>query len=189
MKRNLFSTICALLVFVTGFSQSKLDQNTKKADSKKENIVASNGNLTKKQVKELRKKHAKYLAASPFKNILKMSKDERKANGLPPNKYMEQEWENTMNPATGRPTTENLRLLRDKLVKERADALATGRTPGDASDNNWVERGPNNVGGRTRAIMYDPNDASYNTVIAGGVSGEVYGKIQIFQVPHLHGQE
>ena len=25
---------------------------------------------------------------------------------------------------------------------------------------NWTEHGPNNVGGRSRAIMFDPNDAT-----------------------------
>ncbi len=179
MKRNLLSTILALLVFVTGFSQTKLEQDAKNSKGKKENIVASNGNLTKKQVKALRKKHAKFLANSPYKKTMLMPKSERKANGLPPNKYMEQEWELTMDPAKGRPTTENLRSLRESLEKERADMLATGRTPGDASDNNWAERGPTNVGGRTRAIMFDPNDPTFNTVIAGGVSGGLWKNTNI----------
>lgn len=39
---------------------------------------------------------------------------------------------------------------------------------------NWEERGPNNVGGRTRAIMYDPNDAQKKRVFAGGVGGGLW---------------
>ncbi|WP_338814546.1 T9SS type A sorting domain-containing protein [Bernardetia sp. Wsw4-3y2] len=39
---------------------------------------------------------------------------------------------------------------------------------------NWVERGPNNVGGRTRAIMYDPNDVTGKKVWAGGVGGGLW---------------
>jgi len=46
--------------------------------------------------------------------------------------------------------------------------------PGDAADNPWIERGPNNVGGRTRAILFDPNDASNKRVFAGGVSGGLW---------------
>jgi len=40
--------------------------------------------------------------------------------------------------------------------------------------NEWVERGPNNVGGRTRMVMYDPNDATHKRVFAGGVSGGLW---------------
>lgn len=41
-------------------------------------------------------------------------------------------------------------------------------------DVNWNERGPDNVGGRTRAIMYDPNDASGKKVWAGGIAGGLW---------------
>ncbi|HEY4111824.1 T9SS type A sorting domain-containing protein [Puia sp.] len=38
----------------------------------------------------------------------------------------------------------------------------------------WTERGPNNIGGRCRAILVDLSDASGNTVIAGSVSGGLW---------------
>ena len=38
----------------------------------------------------------------------------------------------------------------------------------------WQERGPNNIGGRSRAIMIDKRDASGNTVFAGSVSGGIF---------------
>jgi hypothetical protein len=38
----------------------------------------------------------------------------------------------------------------------------------------WVERGPNNVGGRTRAMMVDPNDATHKSVFAAGVGGGLW---------------
>ncbi len=38
----------------------------------------------------------------------------------------------------------------------------------------WEERGPNNVGGRTRALVPDPNDPSGNTLWSGGVSGGLW---------------
>ncbi len=38
----------------------------------------------------------------------------------------------------------------------------------------WKERGPGNVGGRTRSIVIDPKDASGNTWLAGSVSGGVW---------------
>ena len=127
----------------------------------------------------LRKKHEQFLNNSPFNKVMTLSKADRKSAGLPPNKYYEQEWELSMNPQTGRPTIENLHALRKQIAEERAADLASGRTPGDASDNNWVERGPNNVGGRVRAVMFDPNDATFKTVFAGGVSGGLWKNTDI----------
>ncbi len=39
---------------------------------------------------------------------------------------------------------------------------------------NWTERGPNNVGGRTNAMMFDPNDATAKKVWAGGAAGGLW---------------
>lgn len=127
-------------------------------------------------VKEIHKRH---LEASPYKDVLKLSKPERKAAGLTPNKYYEQEWELTMNPVLGRPTSENLKQIRADQKLKRQNFLASGRVPGDAIDNNWIERGPNNVGGRTRAIMFDPNDTTNETLFAGGVSGGLWKNTNI----------
>ena len=38
----------------------------------------------------------------------------------------------------------------------------------------WQERGPNNVGGRVRALFVDSRDATGNTVFAAGVSGGIW---------------
>ncbi|MBL7959683.1 T9SS type A sorting domain-containing protein [bacterium] len=38
----------------------------------------------------------------------------------------------------------------------------------------WVERGPANVGGRTRGVIIDPNDATSNTWFAASVSGGIW---------------
>ena len=38
----------------------------------------------------------------------------------------------------------------------------------------WTERGPGNVGGRTRGIIIDPDDPSKNTWFAGSVSGGIW---------------
>ena len=45
---------------------------------------------------------------------------------------------------------------------------------GVSNDIIWQERGPNNVGGRTRAIMIDPNDPTGQTIWAGSVSGGLW---------------
>ena len=38
----------------------------------------------------------------------------------------------------------------------------------------WVERGPGNVGGRTRGLVIDRNDPSGNTLLAGSVGGGIW---------------
>ena len=55
----------------------------------------------------------------------------------------------------------------------RADA-ATHKLPGPILNINWIERGPVNVSGRTRAIAVDPSDPTKNTVWAAGVGGGLW---------------
>lgn len=54
--------------------------------------------------------------------------------------------------------------------------MFTGTVPMDGPDFviSWNERGPLDVGGRTRAIMIDPNDASGQTIWAGSVAGGLW---------------
>lgn len=42
------------------------------------------------------------------------------------------------------------------------------------NDVTWIERGPNNIGGRTRTVMVDPNIASGKKVWAGAVGGGLW---------------
>ena len=177
MKENLLVLICTFVFVTSGFSQEKAEENSKLATKIEGSKVVSKKTKTlkpDKRTKELRKKLAYFQEHSPFKKTIQLSKKERKENGLPPNKYYESEWELTMSPILGRPIPENLEIVRENLKRERQRLLSTGRVPGDAVDNSWVERGPTNVGGRTRAIMFDPNDATRETVIAGGVSGGLW---------------
>ncbi|UGS23900.1 PA domain-containing protein [Flavobacterium channae] len=173
MKKQLLFLLSTLFVFSLSFGQSNADDKKGKTD-KSTNVVAASKPLTKKQAKAVRKKHAENLAKSPFNKTLSLTKAQRKAMAIPPDKYYETEWELTMDPVTGAPTPEKLVQVREQLQRERQLALAAGRVPGDGTDNNWIERGPNNVGGRVRAIMFDPNDATYKRVFAGGVSGGLW---------------
>ena len=132
-------------------------------------IMYNNFSNSESDIAELRKQHETFLKNSPFKETLKLSKEERKALGIPPNKYFEREWELTIDPATGRPHPERV----FKLQEELAEQAKFSKVPGE-NTNNWVERGPNDVGGRTRAVMFDPNDATNKRVFAGGVSGGLW---------------
>lgn len=51
------------------------------------------------------------------------------------------------------------------------------------NDISWQERGPTNVGGRTRTLMIDPNDPSGKTVWAGSVAGGLWKTNDISAVP------
>ncbi len=122
------------------------------------------------EIAVLRKKHQEFLKNSPFQKSQSLSKKERKKLGIPPNKYLERQWELTMNPALGRPTPEKLHALEKKL----SELYALRRSVPGQGENAWVERGPKNVGGRAKAVLFDPNDPSHKRVFAGGVSGGLW---------------
>jgi hypothetical protein len=139
-------------------------------------IVKSNSD-DNRAIEDLREQHLSHLENSPFKETQYLTRTERKAIGSPGNAYNEQMWDLTMDPAIGRPTPEVTRQLQRELIAERA----LTRGVGGESANPWVNRGPNDQGGRTRGIMFDPNDVGnanpdddYTRVFAGGVSGGLW---------------
>ena len=113
-------------------------------------------------IETLREQHISHLKNSPFKATKGLSKEDRKALGVPPNAYYEQMWELSMDPRTGRPMPERLFQVQQRLKNEENNLRGVG---GDGN-NPWIERGPNLINlavtspsqGRTRAIMFDPND-------------------------------
>ncbi|MCF8371428.1 MAG: T9SS type A sorting domain-containing protein [Bacteroidales bacterium] len=61
----------------------------------------------------------------------------------------------------------------EKERKAKKEYAALSKLKSSSSINaEWVELGPDNVGGRTRAILYDMNN--HNIVYAGGVSGGLW---------------
>jgi len=119
--------------------------------------------ISKKKYKELVKNH-------PIQQRLKFSKKQRKKMGIPPNKYFDAQYLLEMDPKTGKTRPENLLKIRNnKNLLEKVTGV-----PGQNRELTWVERGPNNIGGRTRVIFYDPNDTSGKRVFAGGVSGGLW---------------
>ena len=128
------------------------------------------------QVEALRAQHHYFLDNSPYKESQKLSRDDRKAQGLPPNSFNERLWDLTLDPALGRPANERL-METQKQLREAYSSNGTSQR----FINNWEERGPENLGGRTRAILFDPNDINnadaaddYTRVFAGGVSGGLW---------------
>ena len=86
-----------------------------------------------------------------------------------------------MNPELGYPTLSKKVELQNYLssISKRnknvlKDAVLTGKTPGVDSSNPWISIGPDDVGGRTRAALFDLNDTEKDRIIAGGVSGGLW---------------
>ena len=116
-------------------------------------------------------KWAKTLAKHPYNRsprqvakIRKMPKADR------PDLAFEQDYLMTMDPSTGKVPYER-KILANQLVDEM---LHKPKYKAAIAGVTWQERGPNNVGGRTRAIAFDPNDATNKKVWAGGVGGGLW---------------
>ena len=82
---------------------------------------------------------------------------------------MEQAFEQMRDPKTNEVPVE--RLLAASRV---ATQLLNQPNRSDVGKLDWEERGPDNVGGRTRAVLVDAADPTNNTVLAGGVNGGIW---------------
>ena len=120
---------------------------------------------------EMRIIHKENLEKSKLGKTNNLDKKIRKGLELPPNPYYEKMLELSMNPLTGRAEPEKLFELR-KQLENQSDRISSrsAAVPGENEEMQWIQRGPVNVGGRTKGIMFDPNDPSNETVFAGGVS-------------------
>lgn len=86
---------------------------------------------------------------------------------------MEHEASITKDPVLGYVPYERILVAKEQLM-QRLAANPQGKVLGAIPGIQWVERGPDNVGGRTRAIMVDPNDPTGRTVWAAGVGGGIW---------------
>jgi len=77
----------------------------------------------------------------------------------------------TKDPALGHVPVERLIEAEQKTRQIMTSYL---RENSPQSLMNWVERGPNNIGGRARALIIDRNDPTNNTVLVGSVSGGLW---------------
>ncbi len=122
---------------------------------------------------EQRRDYEAMLAAHPFMQRDHRTPRELKAAGVPkkdrPDLAAEQDFLLTMDPATGTVPIELLWAANRSAVAAKRSARQAERVT-----TAWQERGPSNVAGRTRALMFDPNDASARKVWAGGVDGGLW---------------
>lgn len=107
-----------------------------------------------------------YLANHPYQ--IERSQVETSARNEDPQARFMQEYLLMIDPVEKRVPVRRLFEANRRAVEQRA--LSKDQAPSPA----WTERGPNNVGGRTRAIMFDPNDPTHRKVWAGGVAGGLW---------------
>ncbi len=97
-----------------------------------------------------------------FKEINEMEKYDRPDMGIMQN------FEMTKDPALNDVPVERALKVFERFKKDKNFAQRA------IQGVNWDERGPNNVGGRTRALMFDPNDGTNRKVWAGSVGGGLW---------------
>jgi len=88
-------------------------------------------------------------------------------------RVLQQEFQRTADPNTGDVPSERLKYARF-VQNERFTQQELFGKLNPLSGLNWAERGPDNIGGRTRAILYDLKDPLNKKVWAGGVGGGIW---------------
>ncbi len=110
-----------------------------------------------------------FLASHPYGQNKHLSYDEWKTIPKPdrPDLAAEQDYLRTLDPRLGYVPHER------KLHSLKAQSLTT-ETKAAIGGITWQERGPNNIGGRTRALLFDPTDGADRKVWAGGIQGGLW---------------
>ena len=120
-----------------------------------------------------RQKYERFLKEHPYSHPLRVSKKDLKK--IPkkdrPDLAMQQNFLMTLDPTLGYPPTQRLVPVFKQVQTFKTQVQILGLV--DPSTP-WVERGPSNVGGRTRALMFDPNDVTVKKVWAAGVGGGIW---------------
>lgn len=134
------------------------------------NYLFSQQNNSKARINK-KTKWAKVLANHPYNRSPKqVAKIIRKPKADRPDLAFEQDFMMTMDPNLGQVPYER-KILANQLVDEM---LSKPKHKAAIAGVTWQERGPNNVGGRTRAIAFDPNDGTNKKVWAGGIGGGLW---------------
>ncbi|MFY0602308.1 MAG: T9SS type A sorting domain-containing protein [Flavobacteriaceae bacterium] len=114
--------------------------------------------------------YVEYINNHPYSKRKLLTKEELKK--IPkkdrPDLAFEQDFLRTMDPATR--TVPKGRLIQAIKTANELSATNTNRN----TTFNWESRGPLKVSGRTRAVIFDPNDNTDKKVFAGGVSGGIW---------------
>jgi photosystem II stability/assembly factor-like uncharacterized protein len=96
--------------------------------------------------------------------------DEFEAGFDKPDKYIEY-FKNISTPLEEQSSGYNINYKYEELHKARSRNQRLKKTQ---EIYPWVQRGPGNVGGRTRTILVDPDDGTFKTWYAGSASGGIW---------------
>ncbi|MGB8194797.1 MAG: T9SS type A sorting domain-containing protein [Chitinophagaceae bacterium] len=99
-----------------------------------------------------------------------IEKDDEESEMDEMDKAISQEYERTKDPSSGNVPLE--RLIAAKAFQEAKFQSQINQNP--VPGITWAERGPNNVGGRTRTILYDANVPAGTKVWSAGVGGGLW---------------
>ncbi len=120
-------------------------------------------------------KHSKAFQRARFESFLKQeyhklphssSKTEKETTADQPDMAALQDYFMTVDPATGT-------IPRERLYQDYLDTRNIMKQKSSGASITWTSYS-SNMGGRTRAIMYDPNDPTKHKVWAGGVTGGLW---------------
>ena len=127
--------------------------------------------LSKITTERERRAYEKFVCSHPFRDQRAGCED---LSAEAPDGAMQQDFLMTMDPELRRVPYERLFALHERMAQLGEISV---------SDIYWQERGPVNVGGRTRAIMWDPNDPTQSKFWAGSVSGGLWYTNNLFDDP------
>lgn len=109
---------------------------------------------------------------------LKHMNGEEEENGIPLQDRldlaMQYEFEITKDVSTNTVPRERLIVAKEVAMQTMQQPKYGNSTQAAIPGIAWMERGPNNIGGRTRSLLVDPNDATKKTVWAGSVGGGLW---------------
>tara|TARA_S200000501_G_scaffold73009_1_gene64966 strand:+ start:31715 stop:34402 length:2688 start_codon:yes stop_codon:yes gene_type:complete len=113
--------------------------------------------------------YEEFLLSQKYYNEKKLSKKELKKipKHIRPKPNIEFEKIKTIDPKLRR-------VPKEKLIEAIRETELRQPFERNISNLQWKERGPANVAGRTRAIMFDPNDSQGKKLWAGGVTGGLW---------------
>ncbi len=124
--------------------------------------------------KQSREVYEDFLNSHAYSTALRTA-DDHEHRPDRPDLAMMQDYLFTMDPSVQRPTPLVLVPLNNQTAMMRDGKSKSNRSArGLSSFTAWEERGPKQVGGRTRAVMFDPNDITKKKLWAGGVSGGLW---------------
>ena len=125
-------------------------------------------------------KHSKAFRRAKFESLLKQEyrkmphvdiKKDNDAEADEPEMAALQEYYMTVDPATGT-------VPRERLYQAYLETRGLMQQKSTAATLSWTSY-PSDMGGRTRAIMFDPNDPLHQKVWAGGVTGGLWYNLNI----------